>query len=127
MTNGSKTKKIEYDLKQVESLAAQGLTNQQIADALGICRTTLQYRKRDDEQFEQAIKRGQAKGIATVTNKLFEAVKRGNITAMIFYLKTRGGWKETQITEHSGEIVSKNISLKEEEFKELAREILEEY
>ena len=94
--------KIQIDLKQVESLAANGLTQEQIASALGISRTTLSNRKRENEQFVQAIKRGKAKGIALVTNKLMESIKGGNMTGMIFFLKTQAGWKETNVQEHTG-------------------------
>jgi len=94
--------KIHIDLKQVESLAANGLTDEQIASALGISRTTLASRKRENEQFVQAIKKGKAKGVAVVTNKLMESIKGGNITGMIFFLKTQAGWKETNVQEHTG-------------------------
>ena len=94
--------KIQIDLKQVESLAANGLTDEQIASALGISRTTLSNRKRENEQFVQAIKRGKAKGIALVTNKLMESIKGGNMTGMIFFLKTQAGWKETNVQEVTG-------------------------
>ncbi|HHF7111073.1 TPA: LuxR C-terminal-related transcriptional regulator [Haemophilus influenzae] len=90
-----KTKpKIEIDLSMVESLAAQGLTNQQIADSLGISERTLQNRKKDNAEFAEAIKKGKAKGIAVVTNALMKKIKAGNVAAMIFFLKTQGGWKE---------------------------------
>lgn len=89
-------RKIEIDLAKVESLAAQGLTEEQIADALGISPRTLTNRKRDSADFADSIKRGKAKGIAVVTSKLMEQVKSGNVTAMIFFLKTRGGWSERQ-------------------------------
>ena len=94
--------KIHIDLKQVESLAANGLTDEQIASALGISRTTLASRKRDSADFAAAIKKGKAKGVAVVTNKLMESIKGGNITAMIFFLKTQAGWKETNVQEHTG-------------------------
>lgn len=97
-------RKIELDLAKVESLAAQGLTEEQIADALGVSRTTLNNRRRESEQFEQAIKRGKAKGVAIVTSKLMEQVKGGNVTAMIFFLKTRGGWSERQDADLEREI-----------------------
>lgn len=120
--------KIEIDLKQVEALAANGLTMQQIADSLGISRTTLQMRKAENEQFEQAIKRGKAKGIAIVTNKLMEQIKSGNTTAMIFFLKSQAGWKETQITEHAG-INGAPIEIKQmnkEDYAEVRRQMLKE-
>ena len=94
--------KIQIDLKQVESLAANGLTQEQIASALGISETTLHQRKRDSADFAAAIKRGKAKGIALVTNKLMESIKGGNMTGMIFFLKTQAGWKETNVQELTG-------------------------
>lgn len=94
--------KIEIDLKQVEALAANGLTQQQIADSLGISVDTLYSRKRENKDFQEAIKRGKAKGIAIVTNKLMGKIKNGNTTAIIFFLKSQAGWKESQITEHTG-------------------------
>ena len=39
--------KIHIDLKQVESLAANGLTHEQIAAALGISESTLTKRKKE--------------------------------------------------------------------------------
>ena len=94
--------KIHIDLKQVESLAANGLTQEQIACALGISEQTFYKRKRDNIEFIDAIKRGKAKGIALVTNKLMESIKGGNMTGMIFFLKTQAGWKETNVQEHTG-------------------------
>ena len=100
--------KIKIDLKQVESLAANGLTDEQIASALGISRTTLSNRKRENEQFVLAIKRGKAKGIALVTNKLMESIKGGNITGMIFFLKTQAGWKENNAQEEENKEAKNN-------------------
>ena len=94
--------KIHIDLKQVESLAANGLTQEQIAAALGISESTLTKRKRESADFTDAIKRGKAKGIALVTNKLMESIKGGNMTGMIFFLKTQAGWKETNVQELTG-------------------------
>ncbi len=86
--------KRDFDLAQVERLAAQGLTQQQIADALGISRATVQRRIKADAAFDAAVKKGAAKGIALVANKLFEAAKEGNIAAAIFFLKARAGWRD---------------------------------
>lgn len=88
--------KIEIDLEKVEEFASQGMTQQQIADALGISERTLRNRKTESADFADAIKRGQAKGIVIVTNKLMGKALSGDTTAMIFYLKARAGWKETQ-------------------------------
>ena len=93
--------KIQIDLLKVESLAANGLTQEQIALALGISESTLYLNKRENEDFAEAIKRGQAKGVAVVTNKLMEAIKDGNMTGMIFFLKCKAGWKDTQVLDHT--------------------------
>ncbi len=90
-------------LEKVEVYAAQGMTKEQIALSLGICYDTLNERQKESSEFSDAIKRGQAKGIATITNALFVAGKGGNITAQIFYLKNRGSdeWKDRMV--HSGD------------------------
>lgn len=95
-TKGKRSGKprIEIDLGRVTELAAQGLTHEQIAAALGISRTTLQARKAESEQFAQAIEKGQALGIEAVSNALFENAKAGNVTAQIFFLKARAKWKD---------------------------------
>lgn len=89
---------------KAESLAAQGLTMEQIAHVLGICRATLHDKANKYPDFSDAIKRGQAKGIAQITNKLFQKAKDGDNTAMIFYLKNRDpqNWKDVHRQEHSG-------------------------
>jgi predicted DNA-binding transcriptional regulator AlpA len=71
-------------LLEVEELAARGLTMSQIANATGIGETTLYRKKRELWQFRQAIKKGQALGIASVANKLFELAVSGRIAAIIF-------------------------------------------
>lgn len=100
--------KIEIDIAEVERLASQGLTQQQIADALGVSDQTILNRKADSLDFLEAIKRGQAKGIDTVTNALYEqAVNDGSVPAAIFYLKNRAGWKDKSDHEINANIVVK--------------------
>ena len=79
-----------------------GLTMEQIAYNLGISPNTLYAKKRVFTQFSEAIKRGAAKANAVVVNKLFETAKDGHIVAMIYWTKTRMGWKESSSVELSG-------------------------
>lgn len=93
--------RIELPLDEVEALAAQGLTHEQIALSLGVSETTLYKNKAELPEVAEAIKRGQAKGISAVTNALFESAKGGNLGAQVFYLKNRAGWAdktETDVT-----------------------------
>ena len=89
----------KIDLDKVEALAAQGLTNEQIALSIGIVTSTLYKRKRENKAFEEAINRGKAKGLATISNALFNDAKKGNTTAQIFYLKTRdrANWNDSPV------------------------------
>ena len=89
-------KEIPIDLKKVEEYAQANDSEEEVARALGISYSTLRRRKASYEQFEQALKRGKAKANIFVGGKLMQACREGNITAIIFYLKTRAGWKETQ-------------------------------
>lgn len=58
--------------EKAESLAAQGLTLDQIARVLGIGERTLYEKKKAFPQFAQAIADGQAKGISVVVNRLYK-------------------------------------------------------
>lgn len=86
----------EEVLNKAETLAAQGLTKQQIARVIGIAVGTLHRKVAENSDLNEAIKRGQAKGVATIANSLFQAAREGNITAQIFYLKNRDpeNWKD---------------------------------
>ena len=70
---------------------------------LGIGESTLYEKQNEFPEFMESIKRGKAKGVAVITNALFEKAKDGDNTAMIFYLKNRAGWKDKIETEHTGE------------------------
>ena len=121
-----KTKpKIEIDLAKVEALASRLLSKEQIAISLGIGTTTLYSRQKENVEFEEAIKRGREKGVATIANKLVESAIDGNTTAQIFILKTHGGqeWKDKQDINLSGKLEVKNKSLKDMTDEELKAEL----
>lgn len=123
-----KTKpRIEIDLDEVETLASRGLTQQQIADALGISVDTLYSRKRENQDFQEAIKRGQAKGVASVSNKLYESAMRGEAWAVCFFLKTKGGYKETQKVEMTADVNTTNVELTAKQKATLDKVLDEDY
>lgn len=87
--------KIEFDYKEVSNLAARGLTQQQVALALGVSLRTVANRLVDDQKFADAFEKGRAKGLAKVADALFRnATQNNNTAAQIFIMKARGGWKE---------------------------------
>lgn len=67
----SKMSRIPPNPREVEALAARGPTYQQIADALGISWNTLACRRRQSAEFAEALRKGRAIGVSTVTNRLF--------------------------------------------------------
>lgn len=86
-------------IKKAESLAAQGLTQEQIASVLGIGKSTFYEKVKQYPELLEAIKEGKDKGIATIANALFNKAKSGDNTAMIFYLKARAGWRDVMAIE----------------------------
>lgn len=92
-----KTKpKIELDIAKVEELAGLGMTKEEIALSLGVSYNTLNRRAKESEDVEMAIKRGRASANIKVGGALMKSIEEGNVTAIIFYLKTRAGWTEKQ-------------------------------
>jgi biotin operon repressor len=92
--------KIEFDLKDVETLASKGLTENQIAVSLGVSRSTIQRRKRECEAFEASFKKGQIMGIHKVKNALFESAthpEKPNVLAMKTYLERVEGSAKLEI------------------------------
>ena len=86
----------EHSRVQVKTLAAVGIRHEDIASKLGISADTL------TKYYKLELDDGRIDAIAQVGQSLYEQAKNGNITAMIFWLKTRAGWKETQVQEHTG-------------------------
>lgn len=72
---------------------------QQIADYLGIKRHIIFARKKDDEKFKEAMAVGKAKAIAACTAKMMSHIEKGSVVALIFWLKSQAGWKETSVVE----------------------------
>ena len=90
-------------IERVEKLAAQGLPKYQIAHLIGISYETLNEKTKDYPDFSDAIERGKAQGIETITNTLFTKARTGDTAAIKYYLNNRSEeWSETQKHEHSG-------------------------
>jgi flagellar motility protein MotE (MotC chaperone) len=90
----------DAQIAQVEALASV-LTKGQIADYMGMSENTLREREREDERIAEAYKRGKSKAIASVASNLLTQARAGNLTAIIFYLKTQAKWQETNHVDHT--------------------------
>ena len=83
------------DRRQVEAMAGYGIPQPAIARVLGISVDTLQKYFRDE------LDVGAIKANAKVAESLFKKATSdslGSVTAAIFWLKVRCGWKEPPVT-----------------------------
>lgn len=85
---------------EVQTLAAI-LNVEQIADYFGISRTTFFQIMDRDEEVSVLYKKGKAKSLGNAARNIITASNAGNVAASIFYLKTQGGWRETQQIDHT--------------------------
>jgi len=74
--------------QKVRSLSACGVPQMDIAKMLGISDRTLRT------HFRHELDVAEAEANAKVAGKLFQNAMDGNLGAQIFWLKTRGRWRE---------------------------------
>ena len=86
---------------EVQTLAAV-LTQEQIADYLGISRSTFYQILERDEEVSAQYKKGKAKAVGSVAQSLVQKALAGDTASAIFFLKTQAGWKEVQKVEGAG-------------------------
>jgi hypothetical protein len=87
----------------VENLVAAGLTHVQIAPLVKDQRTGKSISVPSLERhFKTELRDGLPKANATIAGALFSTARDGNVTAQIFWLKTRARWKETNVLEVGG-------------------------
>ncbi len=76
--------------KLVRTFSSYGVTQKRLASYLKINQDTLakHYRAELDD--------GMTEKLAYAGKSLFDAIVKGNIVATMFFLKTQGGWHETE-------------------------------
>jgi hypothetical protein len=91
--------------RQVEAMAAYGIPADDISRVVGVDPKTLRKYYRDE------LDLGETKANAQVAGFLFNSAKSGNVTAQIFWLKTRARWRETPVElRHSGLLATRDLS-----------------
>ena len=86
----------------VRKLAGLGLTVQQIYNYYGMSDKTWGKKRKRYPELELAMKQGRAVNIGWASQKLREKMEAGNLGAIIFYLKTQGGWREKEYNNDNG-------------------------
>lgn len=87
------------DRATVQNLAALGATHADIARCIGtdgISEKTLR------KHFRRELQNSLSEVKAPAMSQVVAGMKRGEAWAVCFFLKCRGGWKETQALQHSG-------------------------
>ena len=77
----------EENRRKVSMLAGLGLPLEHVARVIGIDFKTL------DKYYREEIDKGKAEAHAQVVGCLFQSIKKGNVVAQIFWLKTQLGWQ----------------------------------
>jgi hypothetical protein len=90
--------------RQVEAMAAYGIPETDISRVVGVDPKTLR------KHYREELDLGETKANAQVAGFLFNAARNGNVTAQIFWLKTRAKWRETPLElRHSGSIGRRDL------------------
>jgi hypothetical protein len=88
------------DCDTLKGLATGGLTVNEIVAYFGICKQTFQNIRDRQPEVDLAYNQGFARAKGRVVKKLMQyiddpALNQVNLTATIFYLKTKGGWVDS--------------------------------
>lgn len=92
-----------YMIATAEKEAGLGLDTGQIAAILGMHERTLEKKSNENPDLATALRRGRAITVHNVASKLYEKImKQDNLQAIMFYLRTKGGYSEKNEMEISG-------------------------
>lgn len=93
--------KQEY-VPEVAEMANSGLTDLEIAESIGVSRTTLWRWQQVHPELCDALKKAKIVADARVEQSLYNKALGGDTTAMIFWLKNRNQKEWRDRTEHTG-------------------------
>lgn len=88
----------DLQIAQVEALANY-LSIEQVAGYFNLSASDFLDLQKKDERVLRAYRKGKIRGVCKVALLLWEQMEAGNVTALIFFLKTRGGWSERPFAE----------------------------
>ena len=106
----------DLQIAQVEALANY-LPIEQVAGYFNISVSEFLDLQKKDKRVLRAYRKGKIRGVCKVATLLWQQMEAGNVAALIFFLKTRGGWSERPFAETGDNAYKfKNIKLIFKEF-----------
>ena len=106
------------DIKQVKAMAGIGLGVEHIAALIGTNQRDFEEECHRNDELCRALEEGRATGLSNVTRTAYQMAISGDQPGMTqFFLKVRGGWKETSALEltgkNGGPLQSENVTREE--------------
>lgn len=100
--NGPVTSVTPAGLQLIEELLSEGADPRGVAKGLGVCLTTMNRLRDEDDAVREAWDRGLGELATELAHHLLTAARKGNIVAAIFLTKARLGWIEGKAPEGNG-------------------------
>lgn len=101
-------------LDLVQRLSNEGNPLGSIAEALGVDKTCFQAIRKRQPEVQEAIDRGRSRVVGELTSLLLTKARKGDTVALLFALKTIGGFREgTPVEGASSPAVQVNITIPE--------------
>ena len=111
-------KAVKIDKDQVQALARLGCTWDEIADVLGVARSTLGKNMKNDKSVRDAYEKGIAEGDVSIRRAQYDSAMQGKTAMLIWLGKNRLGQtdrietkNETEITGGTGALEQLNSQL----------------
>lgn len=110
MAQGKEYEPCDKDRAYVRSMSAAGIPQEKIASCIGISRKTL------SKHFPEELENAESELIADAVMYLKDAIRgkitREGVTAAIFIMKTRAGWRDTGIPQGETRAVLEPLEVK---------------
>jgi len=105
MSQGKEHKPTQELRDKVIDLASNGITQEEIAECLGIVLQTLH------KYYSKELKTARVDKVRQVGNNLFQKAVNGDVGAQIFFLKTQGRWRteDSKVMQESNEDLNKEM------------------
>lgn len=97
-----KKKLTPQQVVELETMAGFRIPMEHIAAIFSMSKDTLERLAKKDDAVRAAIERGRAKASAMIWQGLYQQAITGNTTALIFWMKTQEGVRETDRLELTG-------------------------